>query len=70
VLLEHGKTSGTVELVVETTAEMQAIGVTERGVMLLSPPFGRVYLPDWSLRDDPLVFVCREPAASQETPSK
>jgi hypothetical protein len=63
VLLEHGKTPGTVELVVVTPAEMQAIGVAERGVMLTSPPFGRVYLPERSLRDDPLLFVSRAYAA-------
>ena len=63
VLLERGKTPGTVELVVVTTAEMQAIGVEDRGIMLQSAPFGRVYLPEWSLRDDPLVFVSRGPAA-------
>ena len=63
VLLEHGKTPGTVELLVVTPAEMQAIGVAERGVMLRSAPLGRVYLPEWSLRDDPLLFVRRESAA-------
>jgi len=63
VLLERGTTPGTVELVVVTPAEMQAIGVVEPGVMLLSPPFGRVYLPEWSLRDDPLLFVRRAPSA-------
>jgi hypothetical protein len=59
VLLERGKTSGTVELVVVTRAEMQTIGVDGPGVMLLCPPFGRVYQPEWSLRDDPLLFVRR-----------
>ena len=59
VLFEHGKTEGKVDLVVVTPAEMQAIGVRERGVVLLSAPFGRVYLPEWSLKDDPLLFVSR-----------
>jgi hypothetical protein len=59
VLFEHGRTPGTVELVVVTPDGMKAIGVAGRGVMLLSPPFGRAYLPEWSLRDDPLVFVSR-----------
>jgi hypothetical protein len=63
VLLERGTTSGTVERVVVTPAEMQAIGVAEPGVMLLSPQFGRVYLPEWCLRDDPLLFVRRAPSA-------
>jgi hypothetical protein len=63
VLLEHGQTPGTVELVVLTTAEMEAIGVEEPGVMLLSPPFGRVYLPEWSLQREPLQFVSHGPSA-------
>ncbi len=61
VLLENGQTPGTVELVVLTLAEMQAIGVEEPGVMLLSPPFGRVYLPEWSLQREPLQFVSHGP---------
>jgi len=61
VLLENGQTPGTVELLVLTLAEMQAIGVEEPGVMLLSPPFGRVYLPEWSLQREPLQFVSHGP---------
>ena len=63
VLLEHGQTPGTVELVVVTPAEMEAIGVEVPGVMLLSPPFGRVYLPKWSLQNEPLQFVSHGPSA-------
>jgi hypothetical protein len=63
VLLENGQTPGTVELVVLTLAEMEAIGVEEPGVMLLSPPFGRVYLPEWSLQREPLQFVSHGPQA-------
>jgi len=63
VLLEHGQTPGTVELVVITPAEMEAIGVEEPGVMLLSPPFGRVYLPERSLQREPLQFVSHGPSA-------
>ncbi|PPJ42861.1 hypothetical protein C0063_06325 [Pseudoxanthomonas sp. KAs_5_3] len=63
VLLENGKTPGTIELIVRTPAEMQAIGVEESGVMLLSPPFGRVYLPEWSLQREPLQFVSHGPSA-------
>jgi len=63
VLLEHGQTPGTVELVVLTSPEMEAIGVKERGVMLLASPFGRVYLPEWSLQSDPLQFVSHGPPA-------
>jgi hypothetical protein len=63
VLLEHGQTPGTVELVVLTPVEMETIGVEEPGVMLLSPPFGRVYLPKWSLQHEPLQFVSHGPSA-------
>jgi hypothetical protein len=63
VLLEHGRTPGVVELIVTTTEEMAAITVNEPGVMLTSPPFGRVYLPQWSLLEDPLRFVKREAQA-------
>jgi hypothetical protein len=59
VLLEHGRTPGTVELIVVTGEEMKAINVEEPGVMLKSPPFGRVYLPQRSLTEDPLRFVAR-----------
>ncbi len=63
VLLENGRTPGTVELIVTTAEEMRQIGVDEPGVSLLSPPFGRVYLPDWSLLEDPLRFVSRDTQA-------
>lgn len=63
VLLDNGQTPGVVELVVLTAAEMQAIGVDEPGVMLRSPPFGLVYLPSWSLQEEPLQFVSHGPSA-------
>ena len=61
VLLENGRTPGTVELVVITAEQMKDIGVKEPGVMLVSPPFGRVFLPEWSLRNDPLTLVAHAP---------
>lgn len=60
VLLENGHTPGTVEFIVTTAEEMKAINVEEPGVLLKSPPFGRVYLPRWSLDEDPLRFVSRD----------
>jgi len=63
VLLENGRTPGTVEFIVTTAEEMQTTNVEEPGVMLKSPPFGRVYLPQWSLMEDPLRFVSRDPQA-------
>lgn len=49
VLLEHGQRRGTVELLVVTEDEMIALGVEEPCVVVLSPPFGRLYLQFWSL---------------------
>jgi hypothetical protein len=63
VLLEHGRTPGIVEFIVTTAAEMKATTVEEPGVMLKSPPFGRVYLPQSSFLADPLRFVKRGPQA-------
>jgi hypothetical protein len=63
VLLESGRTPGIVEFIVITAEEMKATNVEEPGVMLASPPFGRVYLPQSSLLEDPLRFVQRGPQA-------
>jgi len=63
VRMENGQTPGTVELVVLSASDMQAIGVEEPGVMLLSPLFGRVYLPEWSLQREPLQLVSHGPSA-------
>jgi len=63
VLLEKGRTPGTVELIITTAEEMKSTNVEEPGVMLKSPPFGRVYLPQWSLDQDPLHLVSRAPKA-------
>jgi hypothetical protein len=60
VLLENGRTPGTVESIVTTPEEMKATNVDEPGVMLKSPPFGRVYLPLKLLLEDPLRFVSHE----------
>jgi hypothetical protein len=59
VLLENGRTPGIVEFIVVTPEEMKATNVQEPGVMLKSPPFGRIYLPKWSLQEDPLRLVSR-----------
>lgn len=60
VLFEHGRTPGVVEFTVTTADEMKNINVDEPGVMLASPPFGHVYLPQWSLLEDPLTLVARD----------
>lgn len=59
VLFEHGQTQGVVGLIVQSSSEMADIGVQEQGVMLLSAPFGRIYLTTDVLRADPLQLVSR-----------
>ena len=63
VTLEDGRTPGVVELVVLTAVQMAEVGVEEPGVMLLSPPFGRVFLSEGSLQMEPLQFVSHGPSA-------
>ena len=62
VLHESGRTQGVVEFIVTTAAEMKALNVEVPGVMLLSEPFGRVYLPERQLFADPLRLVSRAQA--------
>lgn len=59
VLFENGRTSGTVEFIIATSEDMKAINVKEVGIMLKSPSFGHVYLPQWYLIKDPLRFLSR-----------
>jgi hypothetical protein len=59
VLLEKGRTPGCVELIVTSDEQMRDNDVEEAGVMLKSPAFGLVYLPQWSLEEDPLILVSR-----------
>lgn len=59
VLLEKGSTPGVVELIVASHEQMSDTGVDEPGIMLKSPPLGLVYLPQWSLEEDPLILVAR-----------
>ena len=59
VLIEHGRTPGTIVQVVEAAAQFSDFNVTEPGVMVKSEPFGLVYLPVQTWVDDPLEFVAR-----------
>jgi hypothetical protein len=61
VLFERGRTPGVVELIVTSDEQMKDINVEEPGIMLKSPPFGRVYLPLRALEEDPLILVSRVP---------
>ena len=62
VLFENGKTNGIVELVVVSEDDMKNINVIEAGIMLKSQPFGLVYLNEYWLKNDPLLFVSHAPA--------
>jgi hypothetical protein len=59
VLIEHGRTPGTIVEIVESAAQFADFNVTEPGVMVKSGPFGLVYLPVKWLAEDPLEFVAR-----------
>ena len=61
VLFESGKTNGIVELIVVSEVDMKNINVTEPGIMLKSPPFGLVYLSEYWLKSDPLLFISHAP---------
>ena len=59
VLIENGRTPGTVSELIESAAEQKQWNVDEPGVMIKSPPFGLVFLPVSALADDPITFVAR-----------
>lgn len=59
VLIENGKTIGTVNAIVETAAQMDEWGVDERGISIESEPFGLVYWPS-SETVDPVILVGRK----------
>ncbi len=63
VLIEHGRTNATIEHVITSEEEFVNFGVSEPGLMLLSPPFGRVFWPFEIMEYDPPVFVSRGPKA-------
>lgn len=58
VVLEHGRTFGTVRTIVETEQQMAEWGVTEPGVLVEAEPFGLVFRPEHNAHD-PLTFVGR-----------
>lgn len=58
VLIEHRRTSGVVEHIIETEAQMREWNLDEQGVLIKSPAFGRVF---WSIKhdNDPVIFLSR-----------
>jgi hypothetical protein len=59
VLIERGKTSAVITLIIESVDDQKECNVKEAGVMLQSPPFGLVFLPVALFSTDPIVFVGR-----------
>ena len=57
VLIEHGRTPGTITEVIES--QFKQWNVDEPGVMIKSAPFGLVFLPVSTFNEDPIVFVSR-----------
>lgn len=61
VLIEHGKTEGVVEQVVESNAALIELGLEpngEFGVLIKAVPFGLVF---WQINEprDPIIFLKR-----------
>lgn len=58
VLIEQGRTKGTVVQIIESNVDMDALSLDEKGVMLFSEPFGAIFWPiEYS--EDPIRFVSR-----------
>jgi len=59
VALEHGKTPGVVQVVIETPQQIEEWGLDEPGIMVESEPFGWVFWPT-SETYDPVIFIARK----------
>ena len=59
VLIEHGRTPGTISELIQVNADFTQWNVTEPGVMIKSAPFGLLFLPVSTFAEDPIVFVAR-----------
>ena len=59
VLIERGRTPGTIIEVIEDAVVLKQWNMAEPGIMIKSPRFGLVFLPVSSFADDPVVFVSR-----------
>ena len=60
VLIEHGRTPGTIFELISSAEEMRQWNVEESGVMIKSAPFGLVFFPVSLLDDDRVIFVSRD----------
>jgi len=59
VLIERGRTPATIEYVIASDEDILHFDMSESGLMLLSAPFGRVFLPFDTMEYDPPIFVSR-----------
>jgi len=59
ILMEGGKTPGTVSELIETSEQMERCRVAVPGILVELIPEGFVFLPSDSFSDDPIVFVSR-----------
>jgi hypothetical protein len=59
VLVERGRTAGTIIEIIEDAVVLKQWHIEEPGVMIKSPQLGVVFLPVSSFFDDPVVFVGR-----------
>ena len=56
VLIEHGKTMGVVDSILEKKEQYEYWGLKESGLMIKAEPFGLVFWPD-SEKDDPVELL-------------
>jgi hypothetical protein len=59
VLIEQGRTPGTISELIDSDSDFKQWNVTEPGVMIKSAPFGLLFVPVSTFTDDPVVFVAR-----------
>tara|TARA_R110002096_G_scaffold430769_1_gene645126 strand:- start:463 stop:786 length:324 start_codon:yes stop_codon:yes gene_type:complete len=57
VLIEHGRTPGTVQAVIMSVSEQKEWNVDEPGIMIESAPFGLVFIPVATFSDDQIILV-------------
>ncbi len=59
VQIESDRTSGTITTLIQSDAEVTNLGVTERGVMIKSAPFGLLFVPESMFEHEQITFVRR-----------
>jgi len=59
VLIENGATKGVIKQLVLTAEEQAQWSVPTPGVLVSAPPYGNVFLPDFTMKGYPIEFVSR-----------